>query len=75
VRRHIRAHKFGEGDYDQSEKTIQQLLTGAGAGNLDHDLVLIDATGAELGADWGNLKSQENYVVYERTQNFGSPGD
>jgi len=70
---HIRAHRFGEGDYNQSEKAIQQLLTRAGAAGFSHELVSVDATGAELGADWGNLKSTENYVGYERTKNFASP--
>ena len=71
---HIRAHKFGEGDYDQSERAIQQLLTRAGAGGFAHELVSVDAVGAEAAADWGNLQSPENYVGYERTQNFASPG-
>ena len=30
--------------------------------------------GAEVAADWGDLKSPENYVGYERTENFASPG-
>jgi peroxiredoxin len=33
-----------------------------------------DARGAEVAADWGGLKSPENYVGYERTENFASPG-
>ena len=28
----------------------------------------------EAAADWGSLKSPENYVGYERTENFASPG-
>jgi hypothetical protein len=28
----------------------------------------------EAPADWGNLHSPENYVGYERTKNFASPG-
>jgi len=71
---HIRAQKFGEGDYDQSERAIQQLLTKTGANGFDRELVSVNARGAELGADWGNLKSSENYVGYERTENFASPG-
>jgi thiol-disulfide isomerase/thioredoxin len=70
----IRYHKFGEGDYDQSERIIQQLLAEAGTGDIDHELVSVDARGAEAAADWGNLKSPENYVGYERTENFASPG-
>jgi thiol-disulfide isomerase/thioredoxin len=33
-----------------------------------------DAGGAEAAADWASLKSPENYVGYERTANFASPG-
>jgi thiol-disulfide isomerase/thioredoxin len=70
----IRHHQFGEGEYDQSELIIQQLLAEAGSGDIGHGLVSVDARGAEAAADWGNLKSPENYVGYERTENFSSPG-
>ena len=39
----IRHHRFGEGDYEQSEMIIQQLLTDAGAEGVGHDLVSVDA--------------------------------
>jgi thiol-disulfide isomerase/thioredoxin len=70
----IRHHHFGEGDYEQSERIIQQLLAEAGIGGIGHELVSVDARGAEAAADWGSLKSPENYVGYERTENFASPG-
>jgi thiol-disulfide isomerase/thioredoxin len=70
----IRHHHFGEGEYDRSERVIQQLLAEAGAGGIGHELVSVDARGAEVAADWENLKSPENYVGYERTENFASPG-
>ena len=70
----IRHHRFGEGEYDQSELIIQQLLAEAGSGDIGHELVSVDARGAEAAADWGNLKSPENYVGYERTENLASPG-
>jgi thiol-disulfide isomerase/thioredoxin len=68
----IRHHQFGEGDYDQSEKVIQQLLFEAGAGDTGHEPAAVDARGAEVAADWDNLKSAENYVGFERTENFSS---
>ena len=71
---HIRHHQFGEGDYEQSERVIQQMLAEAGAGHPGHELVAVDARGAEAAADWDNLRSPENYVGYERTENFASPG-
>ncbi|MFL5804609.1 MAG: thioredoxin family protein [Roseiflexaceae bacterium] len=71
---HIRHHQFGEGQYEQSEIVIQQLLAEAGIGGIGHELVSVDARGAEAAADWGSLQSPENYVGYERTENFASPG-
>jgi thiol-disulfide isomerase/thioredoxin len=70
----IRHHHFGEGEYERSEKIIQQLLAEAGVGGVSRELVSVAARGAEVGADWGSLKSPENYVGYERTENFASPG-
>jgi hypothetical protein len=71
---HVRHHQFGEGDYEQSEKVIQQLLAEAGTRGIGHELVSVDAQGAEVAADWDDLKSPENYLGFERTENFASPG-
>src|SRR5262249_15946927 len=35
----IRHHQFGEGEYEQSERIIQQLLAEAGFTRLSHELV------------------------------------
>ncbi len=70
----VRHHHFGEGSYEQSEMIIQELLAEAGIGGIDRKSVSVDARGIEAAADWGSLKSPENYVGYERTQNFASPG-
>ena len=70
----IRHHHFGEGEYQQSEMVIQQLLTEAGSASVGHDLVSLgDARGVEAPADWTALRSPENYTGYERTENFASP--
>jgi thiol-disulfide isomerase/thioredoxin len=71
---HIRHHHFGEGEYQQSEMIIQQLLAEAGSTGADTDPVSVDARGAEAPADWASLRSPENYTGYERTENFASPG-
>jgi thiol-disulfide isomerase/thioredoxin len=68
----IRHHRFGEGDYEQSEAIIQQLLTEAGVGRTGHHLVSVDAGGVEAAADWDSLWSPENYLGYGRTENFAS---
>ncbi len=70
----VRHHHFGEGSYEQSEMIIQALLAETGIGEIDREPVSVDARGIEAAADWGSLKSAENYVGYERTENFASPG-
>jgi thiol-disulfide isomerase/thioredoxin len=69
----IRHHRFGEGDYEMSEMVLQQLLTEAGSGGTDQELTSVDARGVEAAADWDSLRSAENYLGYERTDNFVSP--
>jgi thiol-disulfide isomerase/thioredoxin len=69
----IRHHRFGEGEYEQSEMILQQLLTEAGVGGIDHNLVSVDARGVEAAADWDSLWSPENYLGSARTENFASP--
>jgi thiol-disulfide isomerase/thioredoxin len=70
----IRHHHFGEGEYQQAEMVIQQLLAEAGSAGAGHEPVWVDARGAEAPADWATLRSPENYTGYERTENFASPG-
>jgi thiol-disulfide isomerase/thioredoxin len=70
----LRHHQFGEGKYQESELVIQQLLAEAGSGGVGGELVSVDASGVEAAADWGDLRSGENYLGYERTENFASPG-
>jgi thiol-disulfide isomerase/thioredoxin len=71
----VRHHQFGEGSYEQSEMVIQELLAEAGAGEIDHVPVSVAATGIEVAADWDSLESPENYIGYQRTQNFASAGE
>ena len=70
----IRHHHFGEGDYEQSERIIQQLLVEAGSHGVGNGLVSVDPKGLEAAADWSDLKSEENFLGFERTENFASPG-
>ena len=70
----VRHHHFGEGSYEQSEMIIQELLSEAAVGGIDREPVAIDARGIEASADWSNLRSAENYIGYDRTQSFASPG-
>ena len=68
-----REHHFGEGDYEQSERIIQRLLAEAGAAGRDASIVSVDGVGVEAPADWASLKSPENYLGHDRTENFASP--
>jgi thiol-disulfide isomerase/thioredoxin len=71
---HLRYHHFGEGAYEQSERVLQHLLAEAGIGGFDHELVSVDAQGAEVAADYGSLRSPETYTGDARTKHFASPG-
>ncbi|QKZ05013.1 cytochrome c biogenesis protein DipZ [Pseudomonas eucalypticola] len=68
----IRYHHFGEGDYDQSERVIQQLLREAGHTQVSTDLVQADAKGVQQAADNQDMRSPETYVGYRRSENFAS---
>jgi cytochrome c biogenesis protein CcdA/thiol-disulfide isomerase/thioredoxin len=70
----IRHHHFGEGDYDGSEKVIQQLLAEAGKTEVSSGIVSVKATGAEAASDTKDVQSPETYVGYVRAENFVSNG-
>jgi cytochrome c biogenesis protein CcdA/thiol-disulfide isomerase/thioredoxin len=69
-----RFHHFGEGEYDQSEQEIQQLLEEAGNGNVPQSLVTVNASGVEAAANVNDDQSPETYIGYDRADNFVSPG-
>ena len=62
----VRTHHFGEGDYEKTERTIQELLAEAGARDIDRNLVSVDPHGLEVPADWDNVRSPETYIGSER---------
>ncbi|GAB7539194.1 cytochrome c biogenesis protein DipZ [Burkholderia sp. 3C] len=73
----VRYHHFGEGDYAQSERAIQQLLVEAGhpdAAQVPLGLEGAAASGAQAAADSADMRSPETYVGYARADNFVSPG-
>ncbi|OWZ94049.1 cytochrome C biogenesis protein [Sinorhizobium sp. LM21] len=70
----IRYTHFGEGDYEGSERVIQDLLAeAAGKKKAEDDLVKPNARGAEASPDLARLGSGETYVGYARAANFVSP--
>jgi cytochrome c biogenesis protein CcdA/thiol-disulfide isomerase/thioredoxin len=71
----IRAHHFGEGNYDESEAIIRKLLTDAGNTNLPPaGMGAMQAAGIKAAADEAHDHSPETYVGYRRAENFVSPG-
>ncbi|MES2255642.1 MAG: cytochrome c biogenesis protein DipZ [Pseudomonadota bacterium] len=68
----IRAHHFGEGEYDKSERIIQTLLKEAGYKDVPGGVVDPDAKGALAAADGNNMESPETYLGYGRGTNFAS---
>jgi len=70
----IRAHHFGEGNYDESEQIIRALLTEAGQGELPPPGVgQPTAVGVQAPPDEAHDQSPETYLGYRRAANFASP--
>ncbi len=74
IRGHIRAHHYGEGDYDGSEKIIQRLLAERNGKLFDAGTTAV-GTGIEAPAALADVKSPETYVGYDRQDNLMSPED
>jgi thiol-disulfide isomerase/thioredoxin len=71
----VRYHHFGEGNYEESERWIQQLLKERnGKQQSPAGPLPLRASGAELAADGAALGSQETYIGYRRAERFASPG-
>ncbi len=70
----IRHHHFGEGNYDESERVIRELLAESGRTSLTPGVVSVAGTGAEAAPDMADAQSPETYVGYTRAANFVSPG-
>ncbi len=70
----IRHEHFGEGEYDESERIIQQLLVEAGQSGVTTDLVAVHGSGAEAAANEGDAQSPETYLGFNRSEHFASPG-
>ena len=69
----IRYHHFGEGEYVESERVIQELLKENGATGVNVSPVSLSADGVEASPS-EDVQSPETYVGYARTERFASPG-
>ncbi len=74
IRGHIRAHHNGEGDYDESEKIIQRLLTERNGKMFQVEGSAV-GQGIEAPAALADVKSPETYIGYDRQDNLMSPED
>ena len=71
----IRAHHFGEGNYDESEAIIRKLLTESGQNELPPPgMVSAKLVGVQAQPDEAHDQSPETYVGYRRAENFVSQG-
>jgi cytochrome c biogenesis protein CcdA/thiol-disulfide isomerase/thioredoxin len=68
----IRYHHFGEGEYGESERVIQQLLKENGAQSLSDSIIDVSANGVEAAPDKGSSRSPETYIGYHRAEHFAS---
>jgi cytochrome c biogenesis protein CcdA/thiol-disulfide isomerase/thioredoxin len=66
----IRYHHFGEGEYAESERVIQQLLREAGATKVSDGLINAKAEGVQMAPDNNEVQSPETYVGYQRAEHF-----
>jgi thiol-disulfide isomerase/thioredoxin len=70
----VRYEHFGEGNYDQSEHWIQQLLQERNTKLMPASAVSVHAQGVEAAADTNDVHSPETYIGYSRAEHFASPG-
>jgi cytochrome c biogenesis protein CcdA/thiol-disulfide isomerase/thioredoxin len=68
----IRYHHFGEGEYDESERVIRELLKENGAQLASSAAVAVSGAGAEAAPDNADRRSPETYVGYHRAEHFAS---
>jgi thiol-disulfide isomerase/thioredoxin len=69
----LRYHHFGEGNYAQTEKAIQDLIREAGNKMAADSTVSPNTEGAEMAPDLRNIRSGETYLGYDRAAGFVSP--
>jgi thiol-disulfide isomerase/thioredoxin len=65
----IRDQHFGEGRYEQSERSIQRLL------GVERELVRVEGLGVEAEADWDHLRTPETYLGSGRGERPASSED
>jgi hypothetical protein len=70
----VRFEHFGEGNYDQSEHWIQELLQERVGKAMPAEAASVHAQGVEAAPDMPDVRSPETYIGYARAEHFASPG-
>ena len=65
----IQDNHFGEGRYEESERSIQRLL------GVRREPVAVEGVGVEAEADWDQLRTPETYLGDGRSERFTSLGE
>jgi thiol-disulfide isomerase/thioredoxin len=68
----IRHRRLGEGEYDQTERWIQQLLRDDRGSAISDPIAPAAGKAVEAAPDWRDLGSPETYVGYAKAANFTS---
>jgi thiol-disulfide isomerase/thioredoxin len=68
----IRYHHFGESDYGEIERVIQDLLKENGATGIAPATASVSGAGIEAAPDWEDSRSPETYIGYRQAKNFAS---
>lgn len=68
----VRHQQYGEGNYAQAERLIQQLLKESGNGAVPSDLVAPQGEGTQAAAGPIGVGSAETYLGFERADGFVS---
>ncbi len=74
ARGQIRHHQFGEGDYAESERIIQELLADSGQTVVPDGVTSVNAAGVEAASDEDDVGSPETYIGFQGARHFISPG-
>ena len=70
----VRRQVLGEGNYDKSERLIQQLLSEARGTPVEAGATEARGVGAQAAPDFQNLRSPETYIGYAQAMNVASTG-
>ena len=69
----LRHTHFGEGEYEQSEQVIRQLLAERNGAPVTGGLADIKASGVQQAADFGAMASPETYLGHDKAKGYAGP--